>query len=145
MDSKYCSKCEQTKSLTEFNKNRNKPDGAQAYCRECTKRINNDLYRNGDRKRQVRERRDREVIANRSFTQRYKRMRRCHFCNESEPVALDLHHLNPSEKDFNPSQMYSHSRKQLKKEIRKCIVLCSNCHRKVHAGLLGITLPSSRG
>jgi hypothetical protein len=27
---------------------------------------------------------------------------------------------------------------KVRKEIEKCVLLCSNCHRKVHAGILNI-------
>lgn len=54
------------------------------------------------------------------------------------PVALDFHHLDPTEKDKNVGDLMSFSTQKLKEEIRKCVVLCANCHRMVHAGLLEI-------
>jgi hypothetical protein len=32
---KYCKKCNSTKSLVEFSKNKNTPDGFQYYCKDC--------------------------------------------------------------------------------------------------------------
>lgn len=63
-------------------------------------------------------------------------MCKCYYCLESEPIVLDLHHLNPLEKDADPSSLVNCSIETLKAEIRKCIVLCANCHRKVHSRLL---------
>lgn len=61
----------------------------------------------------------------------------CAECGENNPVCLDFHHTNPTEKEINISQMVNHgwSKNKMLKEIDKCVVLCSNCHRKKHAGL----------
>ena len=53
--------------------------------------------------------------------------------------ALEFHHINPKEKDFVISQ----SRKKdltptIKKELDKCLLVCSNCHREIHAGLIDV-------
>lgn len=55
--------------------------------------------------------------------------------------ALDFHHLDESKKEFAISQ-YGHSRswERVKKELDKCIMLCSNCHREVHGGLIIISV-----
>jgi hypothetical protein len=47
--------------------------------------------------------------------------------------ALDLHHYN-GEKDFSISTRTNTSWQAIKKEVEKCILLCSNCHREIHAG-----------
>lgn len=60
----------------------------------------------------------------------------CTKCTEKEPAALDFHHTG--KKDAPVSQMYAYNRKRLVKEISRCVVLCSNCHRKHHAGLLDL-------
>ena len=50
--------------------------------------------------------------------------------------ALEFHHLDPLQKDFAISQ-YGHSRswQRVQKELDKCVMLCANCHREVHAGM----------
>lgn len=68
----------------------------------------------------------------------------CVVCGENEPVCMDFHHLDPTKKEFNISYMFSRglSLESVLKEIEKCVVLCSNCHRKYHAGVLAHdTLP----
>ena len=48
-------------------------------------------------------------------------------------VCLDFHHIDPSKKEGNIAKIItSISRKFLLSELEKCIVLCTNCHRKVH-------------
>lgn len=54
----------------------------------------------------------------------------CSQCGENHPAVLDFHHTDPTEKEISVSQ--SKSKKQILSEIQKCIVLCSNCHRKLH-------------
>ena len=60
----------------------------------------------------------------------------CALCSEKTPVALDFHHLDPTKKD-NEVRRCS-TQKKAREEIAKCVVLCANCHRKVHAGLLTV-------
>ena len=67
---------------------------------------------------------------------RYKTFCGCKVCDEREAVCLDLHHLDPTQKDYSPASMTGFNRETIKKEIRKCVVLCANCHRKVHANIL---------
>lgn len=45
--------------------------------------------------------------------------------------ALELHHLDPNEKDFTIGGK-SWSFERLKKEADKCILVCSNCHIEIH-------------
>lgn len=53
--------------------------------------------------------------------------------------ALEFHHVNPAEKEFGITTDTTTKAiaKQLD-ELKKCILLCSNCHRGVHSGDLEI-------
>lgn len=58
----------------------------------------------------------------------------CKFCGYSKCIgALEFHHLNPSIKDELVCR--SRSFEKIKKELDKCILLCSNCHREKHESL----------
>ena len=58
----------------------------------------------------------------------------CATCGESSLACLDFHHKDPSQKKFNIGmQLGGFSIKKLRAELPKTIVLCSNCHRKLHA------------
>ena len=50
--------------------------------------------------------------------------------------VLEWHHINPTEKDYNPSNLWKdatlNSWKLYKVETEKCILLCANCHREWH-------------
>ena len=54
--------------------------------------------------------------------------------------ALDFHHLNPNEKDFSigSTRKNTYNLELIKKEVDKCVLLCSNCHREFHAGLINL-------
>lgn len=59
---------------------------------------------------------------------------KCSHCSENHPAVLDFHHEDPSMKEFNISSMIKrrNSIETIESEIEKCIVLCANCHRKLH-------------
>lgn len=53
-------------------------------------------------------------------------------CNQ----ALEFHHVNPEEKSFTISQSNIYKNLTiLKQEVDKCILVCANCHREIHAGV----------
>ena len=63
---------------------------------------------------------------------------KCQCCGYSKCIeALEFHHLNPNIKNFTISGK-SKSFNSLKSEVDKCILVCSNCHKEIHAGLINI-------
>ena len=62
---------------------------------------------------------------------------RCRMCGYDRCMdALEFHHLDSSQKDFGiSSRGYTRSWSKIREELDKCVLLCSNCHREVHAGL----------
>jgi hypothetical protein len=58
----------------------------------------------------------------------------CKQCGESHISCLVFHHRNPKEKNFTIAKMVSGKMKKelILEEIKKCDVLCANCHRKLH-------------
>lgn len=65
---------------------------------------------------------------------------KCIICGESENCCLDFHHLDPKNKEFNISKgiTLGYKIERLKEEIEKCVCVCSNCHRKIHNGLINL-------
>lgn len=59
---------------------------------------------------------------------------KCSRCGETHPACLDFHHRNPGKKFASIADMVGrgYGVKSILKEIEKCDVLCSNCHRKEH-------------
>jgi hypothetical protein len=59
----------------------------------------------------------------------------CEICGYSRCIeALEFHHNNSSGKDFSISERgYTRSWAKVKEELDKCMLLCANCHRELHA------------
>ncbi len=64
----------------------------------------------------------------------YKKTLRCSKCLENEACCLDFHHLEKRRGELCVSEMArkGYPKEAVLAEIEKCIVLCSNCHRKEH-------------
>jgi len=59
---------------------------------------------------------------------------KCKVCREDHPSRLDFHHRDPKQKYKGVMEMArdGYSEERILKEIKKCDVLCSNCHRYHH-------------
>lgn len=68
--------------------------------------------------------------------ERVKRLYGCRACGEKAIVCLDFHHVDAATKDRAVGHVGS--TRALEREIAKCAVLCANCHRKAHAGLIRV-------
>ena len=69
----------------------------------------------------------------------------CADCGVAYPQqVMEFDHRDPSEKDIDVSAMVRqrHSVKRIQKEIDKCDIVCSNCHRM---RTFGLTPPRRRG
>lgn len=57
----------------------------------------------------------------------------CQICGYHRSIhALEFHHINPQEKDFSFNKAESVAWNYIEPELKKCILLCANCHREVH-------------
>lgn len=54
--------------------------------------------------------------------------------------SLAFHHLDPSKKDFGFGAVRANPRNwnELVSELRKCILVCHNCHNEIHEGITAI-------
>jgi len=52
------------------------------------------------------------------------------------PECFDFHHTNPKDKSFavDQQQIAGRNWESVLNEASKCVLLCANCHRTVHAG-----------
>ena len=130
---KVCAKCGRELPVEEFVW-KNKEKGIRApRCKECdreSKRIsyrkyfdeNKDLFRT----RSKIYRKDRLEYIN------SLKSGGCVCCGETDVDCLDFHHINPKLKEFEIASATDFSKDKIKAEADKCVVLCANCHRKLH-------------
>jgi len=62
---------------------------------------------------------------------------KCTVCGyDKHPGVLDFHHIDPSTKSFGVSSGgFSRSWTSIETEIKKCILVCANCHREIELGI----------
>lgn len=128
---KTCTKCNTAKEFSEFNKRKSAKDGLQHQCRVCEK-ANHASHYSKNKQRYV----DRASVNKKKYIEQYRLWRQslvCECCSETDSVCIDLHHLDPTKKDFNIANACGNKTMQaVLKEVEKCAVVCSNCHRKIH-------------
>jgi hypothetical protein len=98
--------------------------------REKNKEEIKEYYRTN--KNGVKTRKELRRKKNRLFYLKEKSKLKCSRCNENHISCLEFHHLDPSKKESNVSCLSGYSYQRIKKEMEKCIILCSNCHKKEH-------------
>ena len=130
---KICTICKKQKPNSGFNKNSSRYDGLQTECIECGKAKSKKYYEKNKKKMVTQ--------INHSRVERLAEIREkfffllktcyCIDCGEQNPVVLDFDHREPSDKKHEVSKMVhdGYSWKNILKEINKCDVRCSNCHR----------------
>lgn len=104
--------------------------------RECKRHGNTEFYLTSQQKWVCKKCRSQFTIAYRQKVKlkciEYKGGK-CERCGYNKCVyALDFHHLNLKEKDFNISKKSYLSWDKIKAELDKCILVCANCHREIH-------------
>lgn len=63
---------------------------------------------------------------------------KCSICGYNRCIsALEFHHKDSDQKENAPSHViHSWTWEKAKVELDKCILVCSNCHREIHHGLI---------
>jgi hypothetical protein len=136
---RYCSKCSSIKPLENFPRDKSEKFGRAYLCSPCQ----NKKHRENHAKR-VSENpnyKDEINLKKRLTLQERKKLAIeykggvCVDCGgKFPPCVYDFHHLDPKEKDYNPSAASRLTLKTMFKELEKCVLLCSNCHRIRHYG-----------
>lgn len=65
----------------------------------------------------------------------------CQICNYNKcNNALELHHIDPTQKELSFSKIRANpiSWEKIVVELKKSVLLCSNCHKEVHAGVTNL-------
>jgi len=125
---KWCGKCKKDKPLSNFSIHNRTKDGLNIYCGSCVS----------------------------GFTEKYKPKRKvhlrgikkrmvelkggaCSICGYNDLSCLpvfEFHHIDASTKGTNLNSSMINLRigdwDKVKDELNKCILVCANCHRKIH-------------
>lgn len=126
---KFCKTCNLEKPLSDFSTNGKTPNGKIKYkpiCRDCNYKV------------------QRYFVEEKTALIKKMYGTKCTICGYDRCYnALEFHHLDSDEKEFAPSKIISNFTpiETLIRELDKCVILCSNCHREVHAGLIKIQVP----
>lgn len=137
METKTCSTCKKDLDPTSFSKNQAKKDGRNSICKSCHSEYIKKHYIN-NKASYIQRATNRTEVARKVMTERvkeYKSLQGCLLCDETDGVALDFHHIESDNKESTISRMVKDGRswESILKEASKCVILCANCHRKVHA------------
>ena len=128
---KVCSKCNEEKTLSEFNKHKN---GLTSWCKTCVRKASRKEYNENKEKYLAKY----KIIADikRDFFNSLKEGKKCEKCDETHIATLDFHHIDPNQKEFEVGSFFNRKsikhKQKILDEVKKCVILCSNCHRIFH-------------
>lgn len=127
---KYCNACQTIKILSDFSAGGNS-------CKVCANARSRAYYAKAKLNKEWKDAKNQKALE-RNKNAKLKAISlmggKCYDCQGVFPPSVyDFHHLDPSEKDRNPSHILSKQNwEEVEKELSKCVLLCSNCHRIRH-------------
>lgn len=63
----------------------------------------------------------------------------CQLCGYDRYIgALEFHHIDATAKDFSLAHTRSTTFEKVRSELDKCLLVCANCHRELHAEQKGL-------
>lgn len=121
---KTCSRCRETKPLSEFGKDKNRPDGHNTWCKPCRR-----TYRQTVRKKKNQKAQKERSQAFLAWLSDMVRGKPCTDCGEVYAFhVMEFDHVRGT-KRYNIGKMANHSRERVLEEIAKCDLVCCACHR----------------
>lgn len=129
-NAKRCADCGEVKSLDNFYNRGGKRNGELgSYCKECLN------HNTKEKQHKLGNERKLQAIKNRGG--------KCSNCSYNKNMAaLHFHHINPSTKlfDLNKRTFANLKKEKLQEELKKCILLCANCHTEHHNPQLDMSI-----
>lgn len=135
---KRCSKCKNKKPHSDFHTNVKRSDGLQTLCITCMRVRNREYY--NENKAEHKLRRDKATQTLVDEIRILKEAAPCKDCGNKYPhYVMDFDHVN-DDKVGNISRLAHDGRREaVLKEIAKCELVCSNCHRvRTYKRFMGI-------
>lgn len=126
---KRCGRCHKILASSKFRISR-RDKSYQSYCILCDKAYHKE-HNKRQRAGQIRRRKE-KLLLKTAYILQYLKIHPCIDCGELDPLVLEFDHLNPSDKRANIALLITSGNgiAQLLAEITKCVVRCSNCHRR---------------
>lgn len=131
---KKCSKCQLEKDESEFYFKNKKLNKRHSQCKKCSEsnrksKEHYDKYKSQYIERN-RKRRERLINENTISLIEFLKKHPCVDCGEKNPIVLEFDHRDEKEKSYTISKkMRYYKWETILKEIDKCDVRCSNCHK----------------
>lgn len=137
METKVCYRCKEEKSIESFSKDRNAKSGRANDCKTC--QVEYRLQWRKDNPKKFREQRNAQVSRRRLKTKmnaiEYKGGC-CEDCGiHASPLnrtIFEFHHVDPTKKEFNICRNLQKKWDDIQRELDKCVLLCSKCHKQRH-------------
>lgn len=135
---KTCSKCKLSKTEADYFVKDRKTGRLHAQCKDCYRdhrktysKLHYEKY-GDDYRARAKARRQRLKTEFRDGIVAYLSGNACVICGENDIRALEFDHIDPKNKLFNISQAVrlGYSWDDVSRELKKCRILCSNCHKK---------------
>jgi hypothetical protein len=130
---KKCTSCKIEKELTEFNKNKSRKDGLNNICRVCSNARSKKYYNENKEhhKKVTLKRKNKLIKENQQKLINYYLDNPCVDCGNDNPLVLECDHRDGVEKVAGVGKLIQNACtwETIEKEINKCDVRCSNCHR----------------
>ena len=134
---KICSSCKKTKPLTDFNWKDKRKDNRQTFCRDCQHINAKKHYENNKQYYIDKRKRRNDTLIN---IIRKLKDKPCVDCGIKYPYyVMDFDHREGNVKiaDITRLSNRGFSIEKILEEIKKCDLVCSNCHReRTHKRLL---------
>ena len=142
---RVCKKCQSAKPESEFFIRSKVTGKLHTQCKACYKERRKETYAKHYQKykqnylARARERRAQLRSEYRTNMLEYLSEHKCVDCDEDDIVVLEFDHLQPAMKEFGVSQAVKlgYSWNQVLTEIKKCEVVCANCHKRRTAKQFG--------
>ena len=117
---KACSACGQEKDIAKFSYKNKAKDIRKYACKACY----------NTRRKKYKKR-------NYAIIFEYLQAHPCVGCGNTDVTVLQFHHVTEKEENVSVSVCSGFSPERILEEIKKCVILCPNCHRKETARLAG--------
>lgn len=123
---KECASCRIIQDIDQFSKRSASKDGKSSRCKNCNKAYLKNHYQ--DNKKYYYNKKIKFQDKGKEFMWNFLKDKSCKDCGINNPLLLEFDHIE--DKKYTISRITkTHAPESLLKEISKCEIVCTNCHR----------------